>query len=357
MMKLVSLTSLLNDAYVIPLFIIGFLFLLILYKKNKERKISGAGLPVSDEEIESLANPVAITVILFVTLIYTTFLSEIPVMVTPLNIITLAWYGLFLLVFYRICRREKMKYPEPLKEDKEEEELELKFEIIRKITHFVIALILLMYVVLGPLFIEFINLVMSWIPFFGQNAINADPSQYGQYAVVFFLIISFLGLSTSEIVRVFFYNAYPLKAVKAIYRKKEIGAALGSHISLTVGCMSVIMIFGPYYPDIVVASVSVSAIGDAAANIVGKKFGTHEFKTAFSRKRKTIEGLISAVIVSFVLSFLFLIYRFGPYSFLLAFVAAGVIIVIDWLSIQVSDNLLNPVLTSIAMVLIAQIIP
>ena len=125
---------------------------------------------------------------------------------------------------------------------------------------------------------------------------------------------------------------------------------------MTVGVLAVILIFGPNYPEIVMASVSISAIGDAAANIVGKRFGKHEFKAAFSVKRKTLEGLLSATIVSFSLSFLFLIYRFGYYSFLLAFIAAIVIDVIDWLSLQVSDNLLNPIATSTAMVFVAYLI-
>lgn len=114
------------------------------------------------------------------------------------------------------------------------------------------------------------------------------------------------------------------------------------------------MIFGPYEPQIVMASISISAIADGAASIVGKRFGTHQYKTVFSKKRKTIEGLLTETIVSLILSFLFLIYRFLAYSFLLAFIAALVIDFIDYLSIQVSDNLINPIASAVVLFLVAQ---
>ncbi|MBD3188736.1 hypothetical protein GF325_18050 [Candidatus Bathyarchaeota archaeon] len=346
-----------NIIYILPLFVIGGVFLLIVNKKRKERQSQGAKRPASAEDIESLANPAAITAILFITLIYVTFFSGFtPIMPTPLDLITIVWYALFIIVFYFICRKEKRRYTGPRQELKIEKNLSLKYELIRKLTHLVIGMIIVCYTIIGPIFMNFMNFMLDAVPFFGISSLNVDPIYYGHYTVVFLVVISFLGLSTSEIVRVFFYPAYPLKAVKAIYRQKEIGAALGSHISLTVGVMAVILVYGPHYPDIVVASVSISAIADAAANLVGKKFGKHEYRTAISKKRKTFEGMLSATIVSFLLSLLFLIYRFGTYSFLLGFVAAGVMVLIDWLSPQVSDNLLNPLLTSTAMVIVAKIL-
>ncbi|MHA1791806.1 MAG: hypothetical protein ACTSVI_04115 [Promethearchaeota archaeon] len=349
--------GIINIIYLIPLFTIGILFLFILWKKKKERGYLIRPLEKNEEEIESFANPIAITILLFISLLYVTFFSNFsPILPYPLDLITIIWYISFLILFYYLCKKEKARYNGPPYEVKSEPDLSFKFELIRKSTHIVIVLIIFCYLMIGPIFFEFLNAIFNIFPIFGVTKIQASPEYYGQYTVVFFTVIAFLGLSTSEIVRVFFYPAYPLKAVKAIYRKKEIGAALGSHIALTVGSMSSILIFGHKYPDIVMASVSISAIGDAAANIVGKKFGKHEYRPAFSRKRKTIEGLLTATIVSFLISISFLIYRFGFYSFLLAFIAAVIVDVVDWLSLQISDNLINPILTSISLVITAKII-
>lgn len=341
-----------NYIYLIPLFAIGVLFLLILLKKHREQR--QRLLPLTDEERESLANPIAITAILFTTLIYVTFFSNFRIIVPyPLDVLTLIWYGFFLVTFWILCVREKRRYHGPPFEVKEEADLSLKYEVIRKTTHTVIMLVIVCYIAFGPLFMSFVNWLTGIFPIFGVTSLVGDPLYYGQYTVAFLTVIAFLGLSTSEIVRVFFYSAYPLKAVKKIFRQKELGSALGSHISLTVGSMAVILIFGPRYPDIVMASISISAIADGAASIVGRKLGTHQYKTVFARKKKTWEGLLTGTIVSLILSFSFLMYRFGFLSFFLAFVATGMLDLIDLLSIQISDNLLNPIVTSTALVLVA----
>ncbi|HME56681.1 MAG TPA: hypothetical protein VKM55_31055 [Candidatus Lokiarchaeia archaeon] len=341
-----------NYLYMIPLFIIGALFLLILLKKRREMREQL--IPLSDEERESLANPIAITSLLFFTIIYVTSPLGFKIIVPyPLDILTLIWYGLFLVVFYFLCRREKRRYTGPPFEVKEEADLSIKYEVIRKTTHAVIILVVVCYVVIGPLFMLAVNWLLELV---GLPDLVSDQIYWGQYTVAFFTVIAFLGLSTAEVVRVYFYKAYPLKSVKKIFRQKEIGAALGSHIALTVGCLSVILIFGPYEPEIVMASIAISAIADGAASIVGRRFGMHEYKTAFSKKRKTFEGLLTETIVSIILSFLFLIYRFGVYSFLLAFVAAMVIDFIDYLSIQVSDNLINPIACAVVLVLVATLL-
>lgn len=335
-------------AYLIPSIFIGTCFLLILVKKHRDGKVQPLD---EDEAVESLANPVAITVALLLTLGHAVFLSDFqPILPFPLDLVTLVLYAGFIVVFGIICLREYRRYDGPPFETKDEPDLNLKYEIIRKTTHAVIVAIVACYVAIGPAFIALANVILVTL---GASPLDAPLAYHGQYTVTFFTMIAFLGLATSEIVRVFFYRAYPLKGVKAIFRRKEVGAALGSHISLAVGCLSVILIFGYRAQEIVMASIAISAIGDGAASIVGKRFGAHKYKTAFSKKKKTLEGLITATLVSFVLSFIFLIYRYGIFSFSIAFVAVGVIALIDWLSPRVSDNLLNPIGTAFAMYAVA----
>ncbi len=342
-----------NYMFLIPLFVIGFAFLLIVFKKRREIKEKLHPLD-QEEERESLANPIAITAALFWGLLYATFVSPFqPIMPYPLDYITLIWYGAFLLFFVWLCIKEYKHYTGPPLEVKEESDLSLKYEAIRKATHVVIVLIIFCYLAIGPLFIQIVNWLMGVLPWFGVSGFDPHTFTFaGQYTVAFLTVIAFLGLATSEIVRVFFYRAYPLKSVKAIFRRKETGAALGSHISLTVGSLVVVLVFGPKYPDIAMTSIAISAIADGAAGIVGRRFGKHQYKTAFSRKRKTLEGLCTATIVSIVLS-LTLLVGFGPASFIMAFMATLVLDAIDLLSIQISDNLLNPIATSTVLVLVA----
>jgi dolichol kinase len=343
-----------NYMYLIPLFVIGFAFLLIVIKKRREIKEKLHPLD-QEEERESLTNPVAITAALFGGLIYAIFNPDFqPIIPYPLDVITLIWYGAFLLFFIGLCINEYKHYTGPPFEIKESGDLSLKYEAIRKATHVVIVLVIFCYVAIGPLFLQLVNWLMGLVPWFGVGGFDSHTLWFaGQYTVAFLTVIAFLGLATSEIVRVFFYRAYPLKKVKAIFRRKETGAALGSHISLTVGSLVVVLVFGPIYPSIAMASIAISAIADGAAGIIGRRFGKHQYRTVFSRKRKTIEGMLTASVVSIVLSLSMLIYQFGPASFLMAFVATLALDGIDLLSIQISDNLLNPIATSTVLVLVA----
>ncbi|MBN2151165.1 MAG: hypothetical protein JW839_06970 [Candidatus Lokiarchaeota archaeon] len=343
-----------NQLYLIPLVAIGIAFLLVVFKKRRDMKQKLHPLD-QEEERESLANPIAITVTLFGGLAYAVFNQDFPSVVPyPLDVITLLWYGAFLLLFIALCAREYKRYEGSPFEVKEEGDLSLKYEAIRKATHVVIVLVIFCYVAFGPLFIQLMDWLLEALPWLGAGGLDEHTKFFsGQYTVTFLTVIAFLGLATSEIVRVFFYRAYPLKSVKAIFRRKETGAALGSHISLAVGSLFVVIVFGWKYPGIAMASIAISAIADGAAGIIGRRFGKHGYHTLFSRKRKTLEGLLTATVVSIVLSLSLLVYQFGPASFLMAFIATLVLDGIDLLSIQISDNLLNPIATSTVLVLVA----
>nr|MDO8087143.1 hypothetical protein [Candidatus Sigynarchaeum springense] len=356
MMQTVSY-ELTNLFYLIPLFAIGIAFLLIVLKKRREMRHMLHPLD-REEERESLANPVAITAALFGGLFYAAFNPAFqPILPYPLDVITLVWYGAFLAFFIWLCLRERKRYTGPPFEVKEESDLSLKYEAIRKATHVVIVLVIVCYIAFGHIFFQLVNWLLGIFPWFGVSGYDLQTMIFaGQYTVVFLTVIAFLGLATSEIVRVFFYPSYPLKMVKAIFRRKETGAALGSHISLAVGSLFVVLVFGWKYPGIAMASIAISAIADGAAGIIGRRFGKHRYSTVFSRKRKTLEGLLTATIVSIVLSLSLLIYQFGPASFVMAFVATLVLDGIDLLSIQISDNLLNPIATSTVLVLVAHVL-
>ena len=123
---------------------------------------------------------------------------------------------------------------------------------------------------------------------------------------------------------------------------------------MTVGVFSVVLTIGPYAPRVACAAISIAIFGDAAANVIGKKWGKHHFK-----KNKTLEGLLGGGLVSFVSAFAFLIYEdlltatvsSALHILPIALGGAVAFMVVDFLSPSISDNLINPLASGITMAL------
>ena len=106
------------------------------------------------------------------------------------------------------------------------------------------------------------------------------------------------------------------------------------------------MFFFPF--GIFTASALIATIGDAAASIVGLKYGKHNFP---KNSGKTIEGYVSGFIASLGVSFLSL-WVFEPNLemikiLILSFSGAVVYLIIDIISPKIDDNILNPICCAI----------
>ncbi len=280
-----------------------------------------------------------------------------PILVYPLDLITLLFLAAFLPIFYVLSRREK-KAPHFDDYERPEEGLTFRYEVIRKATHFVVVGIFLVYFYFGPYFMGKFNDWMARTPeFWGIAEFDAPGWAFGQYFVVFWVVISFFGLSVAEFVRIMRPEAYPLKKVNRILRKDELRTKMGPHIAMTTGVFAVVLTIGPYAPLVACAAIGIGVFGDAAANIIGRKFGRHHI-----RKSKTIEGMIGGAAVSFLTAFGFLIYEellsltpSGSVVGHAAFIAFGgtlTFVLVDFFSPSISDNLLNPLLCGITMSLL-----
>jgi len=130
-------------------------------------------------------------------------------------------------------------------------------------------------------------------------------------------------------------------------RKEE----LNTFIASTPLVLSFIpFLFAPFPIFATVALITTGA--DAAACLIGKKFGTHRLK---KNSDKTIEGFLAGGITTFLIVIIIpqLYYRWMAIDLekiiLMAIVASILFLLVDAYAKYISDNILNPLLTGFAM--------
>jgi dolichol kinase len=261
----------------------------------------------------------------------------------------------FLPHFFFSVNREKKKYRligNTIEEDSSNltEELPFRYELYRKITHLVVLGIAFFYFTLGFLVQNIFIYVLDFFPsiisdfFFSIYNIEANKMIFTQYLVVFLVGASLIGLLTADFFRILKPKLYPLKSVNRILRKKERHMRLGPHISMGIGCFSIILLYGPFQPIgpfSICLSMTMAIFGDMAANLIGRKFGRRKIR----RTKKTYEGLFAGMIVAYLSGVITLLFLNPLYtidlltSILLPLIGATIIGILDFLDLDVDDNL------------------
>ncbi|MHA1293272.1 MAG: hypothetical protein ACTSQJ_11475 [Promethearchaeota archaeon] len=109
-------------------------------------------------------------------------------------------------------------------------------------------------------------------------------------------------------------------------------------------------VFAPF--PIFAAVALITAGADAAASLVGKKYGKHKFK---DDSKKTIEGYIAGASMTFLIVVLIagIYHPFMAVSvgliMTMAIVATMLFLLIDAFAENITDNILNPILTGLGM--------
>lgn len=298
------------------MYVYGLILLYITYLARKNRE-KGAF-------INNLTNGLVLIISITVNLILIKFLnlSTKEFIVFPFNILMIAFIGSFFPLFYLFISREKHKMKKRKKNiDKIElqsfKELPLKYDIYRKLTHLIVLGIIFFYFILG---------------FLNQNL------------VVFLVGISLIGLLSADIVRILTPDIYPLKPVNQLLRQKELHMRLGPHISMSIGCFSIILLYGliqPIGPVIICISMVMSIFGDMASNLIGRTIGSKRIR----KTNKTYEGLFAGIIVAFFSGIVALhllrdFYRLNILGlFLIPLIGAVIIGILDYLDLEIDDNL------------------
>ncbi|MFW9999923.1 MAG: hypothetical protein ACFE9Q_05555 [Candidatus Hodarchaeota archaeon] len=327
------------------LYTYGFILLYITYLARRERE-KGAF-------INNLTNALVLIIAISVNLFLKKFLnlSDKEFLVFPFNFFIIGFVGIYLPLFYLFISREKHRFKKiknSVKTTKSQPftELPLKYDIYRKLTHLVVLGIIFFYFTLGFLIQNFFIYILEYIPEFISELfhIGGDIMIFTQNLVVFLVGISLLGLLTADIVRILKPNIYPLKPVNQLLREKELHLRLGPHISMSIGCFSIIIIYGPIQPIgpvIICTSMIMSIFGDITSNLFGRTIGRRRIR----KTNKTYEGLIAGMIAAFFsgIILLYLLRNFYRSSllglFLIPIVGMMIIGLLDYLDLEIDDNL------------------
>ncbi|MBD3342762.1 MAG: hypothetical protein GF353_26935 [Candidatus Lokiarchaeota archaeon] len=158
--------------------------------------------------------------------------------------------------------------------------------------------------------------------------------------------ISLIGLLTADFIRILKPKIYPLKPVNQLLREKELHMRLGPHISMAVGCFSIIILYGlfqPVGPLIICTSMTMAIFGDMSANLIGRTIG-HKYKN-IRDSSKTYIGLFAGMLGSYfsgmiILSLLSISFNISPKTHLIIpLIGALIIGILDYLDLEIDDNL------------------
>ncbi|MHA1298656.1 MAG: diacylglycerol/polyprenol kinase family protein [Candidatus Helarchaeota archaeon] len=241
----------------------------------------------------------------------------------------------------------------------------IDLEIARKLFHTVSDGVLICYLFIGDLVSESIfaaatqlGTTHGYTPFFFFiHAIIWFKKPFiipnaGKMVTIFPIIIVLLLIVFSDLIRIYHFRYYPIKMVSNIYREKE-RYYFGPHVYLVAGALFAVVFFPP---KIAMATIAISAIGDAFATIIGINVGKH--KVRGGKSRKTWEGCIGGTIIGFGVALICYIILLPKYpegnifqGIIICLVGSILFFLIDYYSppIKASDNILNPVICSIAM--------
>ncbi len=295
-----------------------------------------------------------------------------PILIYPFDFFTIIFMFPFFLAFHLLIYRERKRMKKDtnnLTELRVDAEglrvLPLKYEIYRKLTHLIVICICFFYFIFGVftkfLLDNFISILPDFIKnfFSGANLIILNNVDFTQYLVVFLTSISLMGLLTADYVRIIAPEDYPLKSINRLLRQRELKTRIGPHITMAVGTISIVLIFGPLSnigPLIVSLSILMSSVGDSSANLIGITIGCHKIREG----KKSYEGLIGGILFSFLSGIFFLIFQFfpnfiSPQKILLISLTVALIIgIIDYLDLPIDDNLSFLITSSIIIYLLLQ---
>ncbi len=295
-----------------------------------------------------------------------------PILIYPFDFFAISFMFPFFLVFHLLIYRERKRMKKgtnnltELRVDAEGlRVLPLKYEIYRKLAHLIVICICFLYFIFGVftkfLLDNFISILPDFIKnfFSGENLIFLNIADFTQYLAVFLTSISLMGLLTADYVRIIAPEDYPLKSINRLLRQRELKTRIGPHITMAVGTISIILIFGPLSntgPLIVSLSIFISSVGDSSANLIGITLGRHKIRGG----KKSYEGLIGGILFSFLsgILFLFLIFQFfpnliSPQKILFISLTVALIIgIIDYLDLPIDDNLSFLIISSIIIYLL-----
>ncbi|MHA1791499.1 MAG: phosphatidate cytidylyltransferase [Promethearchaeota archaeon] len=284
----------------------------------------------------------------------------------PLNLATLiviGFVGLFYLIstplldkYWKPSTRFQSFFIKPKNDQKNNKHLLVKKEILRKIPHISVSLLILGFTPIGSLAMKFAAFQKyDRYNFINEGAIIFDyilrfnDVEIGSYAVKLFVASTtiFLWILGLHILlapkKEFFMKDFFFYVAK----EKEYSSTADFVVMFqSIFFMFVTLTFNPQYKLIgtfcFLAGIMALCFGDTVAVFVGKFLGKHHLSP---RAKKTWEGVIAGTLTSFFLSLFFISWPF-------ALIVAGIYALVDLITpkLPVSDNILIPFLVTLSLV-------
>lgn len=231
---------------------------------------------------------------------------------------------------------------------KDRETYDFKTDIHRKTLHLVPASLIVVLYVFG---------VYIWAGWWQQNLIwGISGRDYGMFLILTVGYSGMLVFAALDYVRLSYifknYNIYHLIPSNVLHllckamKRKELFEFV-KPVSLVIA-----MVPALFFPFGVFISVAlIATLADGAASLIGKKYGKRHFPK-FSPK--TLEGYIGGFIAAFGIAFgCLLIFEFNNIEILemiiISFSGAAIFLIIDLLSLEIDDNMLNPLFCAFIM--------
>jgi len=294
----------------------------------------------------------------------------------PYNGFMVWWIGIILLIsfsFFAIIKREKRKIETEheervLKSGKKpilrryierirkmnpyQADTNFKMELIRKGFHLMGFLLVIAYFgffalypvtrIISDSVIVLINDIQPayeavWGP------ISLFPYSHGEFqAVIDLTMMALVGALIfaiiSDLIRINWSPEYSMFnfLTHTMLRKKEINA-MGPQIYIITGFIFSYMLYMVGFLHILsfFAGVLIACLSDAAAALIGKRYGKHKV-TVRSRDTKSVEGFLAGTILAYVIGLIIV----GP---IYAIIGAVIFFLTDYIPIYTADNILNPI--------------
>jgi len=219
---------------------------------------------------------------------------------------------------------------------------DLKSETGRKLLHLFTSFVIFFFWTLGTILNE-LGVLTQW---------GLDNYSFSYWLIVTVGLGFVIMFQVADLARLNRFYMLPKWAISWYQDMKQ--GELHTFIASTPLVLSFIpFLFAPFP---IFASVSLITTGaDAVACIVGKKYGKHNLKT---NTKKTVEGFIAGGFTTFIIVFLIATF-YNPWMSvniqkitLMSLVATILFLLVDAFAKNISDNILNPILTGLGMWLI-----
>ncbi|MFW9998798.1 MAG: hypothetical protein ACFE88_01650 [Candidatus Hermodarchaeota archaeon] len=294
----------------------------------------------------------------------------------PYNGFMVWWIGIILLLsfsFFALVKREIRKmesgiearvlksgkktvlrrYIERMtKENPYQVDINFKMELIRKSFHLMGFLLVMAYFgffalypvtrIISDSVIVLINDIqpayeLIWGP------ISLFPYIHGEFqAVIDLTMMALIGALIfaiiSDLIRIIWSPEYSIFnfLTRSMLRNKEINA-MGPQIYIITGFIFSYMLYMVGFLDILsfFAGVLIACLSDAAAALIGRRYGKHKVKVR-SRDTKSVEGFLAGTILAYLIGLLLV----GP---IYAIIGAVIFFLTDYFPVYTADNILNPI--------------